>query len=76
VPQRQELAKKLKTQYGDKSLGEIKVDNVFGGMRGLKVMLWDPSVFMFGLCAFKLTDLNCSGRQRGHPIVSFCYDHA
>jgi len=44
VPQRQELLKELKTNYGSKSLGDIKVDNLLGGMRGLKVMLWDPSV--------------------------------
>lgn len=30
IPARQELAKELKTKYGDKSLGEIKVENVFG----------------------------------------------
>jgi len=44
IPERQELAKKLRSQHGDKSLGEIKVENVFGGMRGLKIMLWEPSV--------------------------------
>merc|ERR1711990_267725 len=44
VPQRQELLKELKTNYGSRSLGVIKVDNLIGGMRGLKVMLWDPSV--------------------------------
>lgn len=44
IPQRQEMAKKLRSQFGDKSLGEVKVENVFGGMRGLKIMLWDPSV--------------------------------
>ena len=44
IPQRQEMAKKLRAEHGDKSLGEIKVESVFGGMRGLKVMLWEPSV--------------------------------
>jgi len=44
IPERQELAKKLRAEHGDKSLGDIKVENVFGGMRGLKVMLWEPSV--------------------------------
>lgn len=38
------MAKKLRAEHGDKSLGAIKVENVFGGMRGLKVMLWEPSV--------------------------------
>merc|ERR1711977_612575 len=44
IPERQEIAKKLRAEHGDKGLGEIKVENVFGGMRGLKVMLWEPSV--------------------------------
>jgi len=44
IPERQEYAKELRSKYGDKSLGDIKVENVFGGMRGLKVMLWEPSV--------------------------------
>lgn len=72
VPERQEYAKKIKSELGDKTIGEIKVEHVFGqfrppcyfkspfqsssrqhlcfcfhslgGMRGLKVMLWDPSV--------------------------------
>merc|ERR1711977_116706 len=44
VPERQEYAKKIKSELGDKTIGDIKVEHVFGGMRGLKVMLWDPSV--------------------------------
>ncbi|KAH8928249.1 citrate synthase-like protein [Atractiella rhizophila] len=44
IPERQEFVKKLKSEHGSKSLGEIKVENLLGGMRGLKVMLWEPSV--------------------------------
>jgi citrate synthase len=44
IPQRLEMAKKLKTEHGDKKLGDVQVSHVFGGMRGLKAMLWDPSV--------------------------------
>lgn len=44
IPERQEAVKKFRAEHGDKSLGDIKVDNLFGGMRGLKVMLWEPSV--------------------------------
>lgn len=44
IPERLELAKKLKTEYGDKKLGDVQVSHIFGGMRGLKAMLWDPSV--------------------------------
>lgn len=44
IPERLELAKKLKSEHGDKKLGDVQVSHVFGGMRGLKSMLWDPSV--------------------------------
>lgn len=44
IPERQEMAKKLRSEHGNKVIGDIKIDNVFGGMRGLKVMLWDNSV--------------------------------
>lgn len=44
VPAKQEQLKKLKADYNDKSLGEIKLENLIGGMRGLKVMLWEGSV--------------------------------
>lgn len=44
VPAKQEQLKKLKANYSDKSLGEIKLENLIGGMRGLKVMLWEGSV--------------------------------
>ncbi|MBW0493400.1 hypothetical protein O181_033115 [Austropuccinia psidii MF-1] len=44
IPERLELAKKLKSEYSDKKLGDVQVSHVFGGMRGLKAMLWDPSV--------------------------------
>ncbi|KAF8921383.1 citrate synthase-like protein [Mucidula mucida] len=44
IPQKQEQLKCLKTQHSGSSLGEVKVENVIGGMRGLKAMLWDASV--------------------------------
>ncbi|KAG8969653.1 hypothetical protein FRC03_001525 [Tulasnella sp. 419] len=44
VPVKQAQLKKLKAEHGDASLGEIKVENVIGGMRGLKAMLWEGSV--------------------------------
>jgi citrate synthase len=33
-----------KTEYSDASIGDVKVGNVIGGMRGLRAMLWDSSV--------------------------------
>ncbi|UZJ56017.1 hypothetical protein CBS101457_005337 [Exobasidium rhododendri] len=44
IPAKQEQLKKLKADYNDRSLGEIKLENLIGGMRGLKVMLWEGSV--------------------------------
>lgn len=44
VPRKQEQLKQLKANYNDRSLGDIKLENLIGGMRGLKVMLWEGSV--------------------------------
>lgn len=44
VPKKQEQAMALRSKYGQEHVGDIKVENVFGGMRGLKVMLWEGSV--------------------------------
>ncbi|MCJ1311565.1 hypothetical protein MMC25_005238 [Agyrium rufum] len=42
IPAKRELLKKVKS-HGDKVIGEIKVENVIGGMRGLKSMVWEGS---------------------------------
>jgi citrate synthase len=44
IPVKQAHLKKLKTEYADTSIGDIKVGNVIVGMRGLRAMLWDSSV--------------------------------
>jgi len=44
IPVKREQLKKLKAEHGQKSLGEVKVENVIGGMRGIKGMLWEGSV--------------------------------
>ena len=43
IPAKRELLKKVKAQ-GDDVIGDVKVGNVIGGMRGLKAMLWEGSV--------------------------------
>ncbi|MCJ1375123.1 hypothetical protein MMC20_006357 [Loxospora ochrophaea] len=43
IPAKRELLKKVKSHAG-KSLGEVKVENTLGGMRGLKAMVWEGSV--------------------------------
>ena len=44
VPEKRELFKKLRTQHGKTSLGEVTIESSMGGMRGLKAMLWEGSV--------------------------------
>ncbi|KAF2499335.1 citrate synthase-like protein [Lophium mytilinum] len=43
LPAKKELLKKVKAN-GDKVIGEVKVENTLGGMRGLKAMIWEGSV--------------------------------
>jgi len=44
IPAKQEQLKALKTEHGSAVLGDVKVEHLIGGMRGLKSMLWDASV--------------------------------
>ncbi|KIM49193.1 hypothetical protein M413DRAFT_438358 [Hebeloma cylindrosporum] len=44
IPIKQEQLKKLKAEHGNTVVGDVKVDNIIGGMRGLKAMLWEASV--------------------------------
>ncbi|KAL6694391.1 methylcitrate synthase precursor [Trichoderma pleuroticola] len=43
IPAKRELLKKVKA-HGNKVIGEVKVENTLGGMRGLKAMVWEGSV--------------------------------
>lgn len=58
VPKRQAALKELKAKYGDKSLGEVTVDQALGGARGVKCLLWETS----------LLDAEEGIRFRGHTI--------
>lgn len=44
IPVKREMLKKLKAEHGQKVLGEVRVENAIGGMRGIKGMLWEGSV--------------------------------
>ena len=33
-----------KKEHGSAVVGDVKVENIIGGMRGLKAMLWEASV--------------------------------
>ncbi|CAD6593821.1 MAG: hypothetical protein ASARMPRED_007967 [Alectoria sarmentosa] len=43
IPAKRELLKKVKS-HANKTIGEVKVENTLGGMRGLKAMVWEGSV--------------------------------
>lgn len=43
IPAKRELLKQVKDQ-SENQIGDVKVGNVLGGMRGLKSMLWEGSV--------------------------------
>jgi citrate synthase len=44
IPEKQEQVKRVRSLYGKKVLGETTVDMAYGGMRGIKGLVWDPSV--------------------------------
>lgn len=44
VPEKREQLAKLKAEHAESNLGEVKVSHLLGGMRGLKIMLWEGSV--------------------------------
>ncbi|KZT60387.1 citrate synthase-like protein [Calocera cornea HHB12733] len=58
IPEKQEQLKNLRLNHSDAKLGEVKVENVIGGMRGLKAMLWHCSAL----------DPNTGIRFHGHTI--------
>ncbi|KAI9104848.1 citrate synthase-like protein [Phlyctochytrium arcticum] len=44
IPEKQAEVKALRTQYGSKVMGETTVDMMYGGMRGIKGLVWEGSV--------------------------------
>ncbi|KAK6352655.1 citrate (Si)-synthase [Orbilia blumenaviensis] len=44
IPQEIEKIKKLKKEYGSKVLGEVTLEQVYGGARGIKSLVWEGSV--------------------------------
>ncbi|KAJ1953985.1 citrate (Si)-synthase [Dispira parvispora] len=44
IPEKQAQVKATKQELGKKSLGEVTVDMAYGGMRGIKGMIWEGSV--------------------------------
>ncbi|KAF3576270.1 hypothetical protein DY000_02035969 [Brassica cretica] len=44
IPEQQDRLKKLKSEHGKVQLGNITVDMVIGGMRGMTGLLWETSL--------------------------------
>ncbi|THH08176.1 hypothetical protein EW145_g2887 [Phellinidium pouzarii] len=44
IPQKQAQLVKLRKEHGSAVVGDIKIENIIGGMRTLKTMLWEASV--------------------------------
>ncbi|XP_011495374.1 PREDICTED: probable citrate synthase 2, mitochondrial [Ceratosolen solmsi marchali] len=44
IPKEQERIKAFRKSHGSKKVGDITVDMMYGGMRGIKGLVWEPSV--------------------------------
>ncbi|KAF7984016.1 hypothetical protein HWV62_17515 [Athelia sp. TMB] len=44
IPAKQAQLKQFKAEHSQTVVGDVKVENILGGMRGLKAMLWEASV--------------------------------
>jgi hypothetical protein len=44
IPEKQAAMKDLKAKHGNKEIGTCTVDQLIGGMRGVKSMLWETSL--------------------------------
>lgn len=44
IPKEQERIKSFRKQHGNTKVGEVTVDMMYGGMRGIKGLVWEPSV--------------------------------
>ncbi|KAK2848546.1 citrate (Si)-synthase, partial [Arthroderma sp. PD_2] len=44
LPEKIEQVKKLRKEHGSKVLGEVTLDQVYGGARGIKSLVWEGSI--------------------------------
>lgn len=44
IPERREEIKQVKSELGKKELGVVTVDMLYGGMRGIKGLIYEPSL--------------------------------
>lgn len=62
VPEKRDEIKQVKSELGKKSLGTVTVDMLYGGMRGIKGLIYETSlldpeevlfaIFLFYKCLF------------------------
>ncbi|CAN0427108.1 unnamed protein product, partial [Phaeothamnion confervicola] len=43
IPEKQQSLMKLRKEHGNKALGQVTIDQLIGGARGVKCMLWETS---------------------------------
>ncbi|KAD5802729.1 hypothetical protein E3N88_14089 [Mikania micrantha] len=75
IPEQQERLKKIKSEYGKIQLGNITVDMVLGGMRGMTGLLWETSLLdpdegirFRGLSIPECQKLLPAAKQGGEPL--------
>lgn len=49
LPEKIEQIKKLKKDYGSKVIGEVTLDQVYGGARGIKSLVWEVGINQIGV---------------------------
>ncbi|CCM02359.1 uncharacterized protein FIBRA_04454 [Fibroporia radiculosa] len=76
IPHKQARLKQLKAEHGQAVIGDVKVEQIIGGMRGLKSMLWEASVLdpMEGIRFHGLSIPDCQkvlpAAQGGKEIIA------
>ncbi|PQQ19846.1 citrate synthase [Prunus yedoensis var. nudiflora] len=70
IPEQQERLKKIKAEYGKVQLGNITVDMVLGGMRGMTGLLWETSLLdpMRGLSIPECQKVLPGAKPGGEPL--------
>lgn len=73
IPSEQEKVKKLRAEHGNKSLGAVTIDMVYGGMRGIKgtasqLALYNSKV-SFGKGPFSMPKRVSDSEEKPSPNV-------
>ncbi|NP_001312207.1 citrate synthase, mitochondrial-like [Nicotiana tabacum] len=75
IPEQQDRLKKLKSEHGKVQLGNITVDMVLGGMRGMTGLLWETSLLdpdegirFRGLSIYECQKVLPAAKPGGEPL--------